>query len=188
MAKIRTVESESLVESLDDKIERIRADAEYKSYRKLVDRHLEKIDLEAVKQEVLSMHGVRESRGLYGKKIYDAEALRSAILCDLSSRSRMVEVRARMGLHVSYIEAAIDSIRKYIYMAYAKSDASMSTETTRKSFVDTLIKDDVRELQAVRAVMDLTDTLIKDIDQAAFGLRNALESTKLLSETRGKII
>ena len=188
MAKIRTTESEGLVESLDDKLIRIRSDSEYKNYRKLVDRHLEKIDLDNVRQEVLSLHAVRESRGLFGKKIYDAEALRSAILCDLSSRSRMVELRAKMGLRVSYIEAAIDSIRKYIYMRYAKSDATMSTETTRKSFVDTLIKDDVQELQAVKAIMELADTLIKDIDQAAFGLRNALESTKLLSETRGKII
>lgn len=166
----------------------IREDEEYQKFRKVIRLELERLKLEQDQKEVLSLHASRLSRGIYDKRQYSAQMLIDASMMDLSFRSRIVEIRVKASLHISIMEAAIGSIRKYLYSKYVQSSSSFSTENSRQSYIDTILKSYIKEVEKAKAFLQLCDTLVKDIDQATFNLRNMLECLKLLSETKGKII
>lgn len=166
----------------------IREDEEYQKFRKVIRLELERLKLEQDQKEVLSLHASRLSRSIYDKRQYSAQILIDASMMDLSFRSRIVEIRVKASLHISIMEAAIGSIRKYLYSKYVQSSNNFSTENSRQSYIDTILKSYIKEVEKAKAFLQLCDTLVKDIDQAAFNLRNMLECLKLLSETKGKII
>ena len=174
------------VYSQENQLAIIREDEEYKKFRKVIKLELERLNLEQDQKEVLSLHASRLSRTIYDKRQYSAQILIDASMMDLAFRSRMVEIRVKASLHVSIMEAAISSIRKYLYSKYVQS--SFSNESARQSYIDTVLKAYLKEVEKAKAFLQLCDTLVKDIDQAAFNLRNMLECLKLLSETKGKII
>lgn len=174
------------VYSQENQLAVIRDDEEYKKFRKVIKLELERLNLDQDQKEVLSLHSSRLSRTIYDKRQYSAQILVDASMMDLAFRSRMVEIRVKASLHVSIMEAAIASIRKYLYSKYIQSN--FSNEAARQSYIDTVLKSYLREVEKAKAFLQLCDTLVKDIDQAAFNLRNMLECLKLLSETKGKIV
>ena len=166
----------------------IRDDEEYKKFRKVIKLELERLNLAQDQKEVLSLHSSRLSRTIYDKRQYSAQILIDASMMDLAFRSRIVEIRVKASLHISIMETAIASIKKYLYSKYIQTSASFGTENARQSYIDTVLKAYLKEVEKAKAFLQLCDTLVKDIDQAAFNLRNMLECLKLLSETKGKII
>ena len=180
---LRTTYSESNIS-----LQTIREDPEYKKFKKIISIEEEKLHLEQDQTEVLSLHSSRISRTIYDKRQYSPQILMDASTMDLSFRSRMVELRVKASLHISMMEAAINSIRKYIYTKYAKQNPSLSTEAARNSFIDTVLKNYIADIDRAKAFITLCDTLIKDIDQAGFNLRNMLDCLKLLAEVKGKIV
>lgn len=169
-------------------LEQIREDSEFEKFKRVIKREKERLHLLEDEKEVLGLHASRISRTMYDKRQYSAQALMDATSSDLAYRSRMVELRVKASLRISMMEAAIGSIRKYIYTKYVKANGAFSTEASRQAFIDTVLKSYITDVNEARALIELCDTLIKDIDQASFSLRNMLECLKLLSETKGKII
>lgn len=171
-----------------DLLDSIRNDDEYKKFKRIIKLELDRLNIEQDQKEVLSLHSSRLSRSIYDKRQYSAQVLIDASMMDLSFRSRIVEIRVKASLHVSIMQAAISSIKKYIYSKYVQNSAQFSTEASRQAYIDTVLKNYVKAVDAVESFLQLCDTIVKDIDQAGFNLRNMLECLKLLSETKGKIV
>lgn len=184
---LRTTGSYSSMSS-ENTLVLIRDDAEYKKFRKVIKLELERLNLEQDQKEVLSLHASRISRTIYDKRQYSPHVLMDASTMDLAFRSRIVEIRVKASLHISIMEAAISSIRQYIYTKYVQNNNIFSTENARQSYISTVLKSYISEADKAKSFIILCDTIVKDIDQAGFNLRNMLECLKLISETKGKII
>lgn len=185
---LRTTTDDDDSNSGSSLLNRIRKDPEYLQFRRIIKLEQSKLKVEEDIKEVLSLHASRTSRTIYDKRQYSPQAIVDATTMDLSFRSRMVELRVKASLHISLMQAAIGSIRKYIYTKYAKPCGAFTTEAARNSFIDTVLKNYISDVENAQSFIQLCDTLIKDIDQAGFSLKNMLECLKLLSETKGKIV
>lgn len=166
-------------------IEEIRADPTYKKFKIIFARTQEKVNLERDIQEVLSLHAARTSRKLYGSKQYSVKSLIDANLKDLSFRSRMVELRVKASINLSLLKEAVASMKKYLSTEYADDLSEFSTAEQRRNFVDRVLKQPLAFLSEGEASLDTIDVLVKDLDQASFGLRNMMECLKLLDGSKG---
>lgn len=184
---LRTTGSYSSI-SNENLLSLIRDDTEYKKFRKVIKLELERLNLEQDQKEVLSLHASRVSRTIYDKRQYSPHVLMDASTMDLAFRSRIVELRVKASLHISIMETAINSIKQYIYSKYVQNSNVFTTENSRQSYINTVLKSYISEVDKAKSFIQLCDTLVKDIDQAGFNLRNMLDCLKLISETKGKIV
>ena len=75
-----------------------------------------------------------------------------------------------------------------MYSKYVQNSNVFTTENSRQSYINTVLKSYISEVDKAKSFIQLCDTLVKDIDQAGFNLRNMLDCLKLISETKGKVI
>ena len=165
-------------------LKEIRGDGEYVKFKTIFERTRERVDLEKDLTEVLNLHAGRTSRKLYGDKQYSVKALIDASLKDMSYRSRMVEIRVRASVQISILQEAIGALRKYLSTEYADDLREFGTVAERKSFVDRVLKTPLAYIEEANSLLDTIDIILKDLDQASFGLRNMLECLKLLDSSR----
>lgn len=167
----------------------IRAGAQYKKYQKILEAAQTGLDLDSLRGEALGSHAARTSRQLYGSRQYSPKSLIDAIYKDLSFRSRIVEIRVRVSVAMSNLEEASKAMRRYISTEFSDDLREFSTADQRRAFVDRVLKVGLAYLAEGQALLDLLDSLIKDADQAGFGLRNAVETLKLLDGSKsGRVI
>lgn len=162
----------------------IRDDPEYAKFKVIFTRIRERVDLDKDLNEVLNLHAGRTSRKLYGEKQYSVKALLDASLKDMSYRSRMVEIRVRASVQISVLEESVVALRKYLSTEYADDLREFGTVAERKSFVDRVLKSPLAYIEEANSLLDTIDILLKDLDQASFGLRNMLECLKLLDSSK----
>ena len=163
----------------------VRASSSFKTYQKILQTAQGSIELDALRSEALGLHTSRTSRQLYGAKQYSGRSVMEALLKDLSFRARLVEIRVKVSISISNLEEAIKAMRRYVSTEYADDLREFSTSDQRKSFVDRILKSGLEYLGEGQTLIDMLDMLIKDIDQASFQLRNAVEILKLLSDAKG---
>lgn len=166
-------------------IKAIRADANYKQFLHILKQTQERLDLEVDQKEAMVLHSGRLSRGMYGKNRYSAKTLIDASLVDMSSRSRLVEIRVKASIQLSVLDEAVKAVRKYLMTEYADDLSEFKTAEQRRSFCDRAIKHGLAFQEEGAALLQLLDRIIEDIDKASFHLRNIMECLKLL-ESRGK--
>jgi hypothetical protein len=177
MAKVK---SESLKEL-------IKSDDEYRKFRKIVTTVRDRLNIEKDTSEALASHASRTSRSLYGNKSYNPRAIVEASLHDLSNRSRLVELRVKCDIQISHLHEAVKSIRKYLGTEFKDALSMHKTIADRSAAIDGYIKTALSVEAEGKALVDMLDFLIKDIDQANFSIRATINALELV-DSKGKTI
>lgn len=166
----------------------IRADAAFKKFKTAWERISSGIDAEGAVEECKLLHVARKSAKLKDSKgQFSPQTLLDASAIDLSNRSRMVYVAADLQWRISKLDSAMDAVQNHITANYADKIPARTIDE-RKRFINNVLKNYVSEFDAAKAALTFIESLIKDIDQTGYGLRNMIDCLKLLSETKGKVL
>lgn len=163
----------------------IRAGAQYEKFNRILETAKGRSNFEVSLKEALSLHAARDSRALTGNDRYSPKKLVDAVMKDLSTRSRLVEIRVRNDRAMSHVREATEAVRRYIITEYADDLREFGTANERQSYVDRVLKAANTYMSEGSAVLDTIDTLIKDIDQSSHSLRHAVDCLKLLENKHG---
>ncbi len=166
-------------------IAEIREDAQYAKFKRILQVAQGKADFDKSLKEALGLHAARDSRSLTGNDRYSPKKLIDAVIKDLSTRSRLVEIRVANDRSISHVREAVDAMRRYISTEYADDLREFSTADQRKAYVDRVLKSANEFMAEGGAVLETIDTLIKDIDQAGHSMRHAVDCLKLLENKTG---
>lgn len=166
----------------------IKKDAQYRRYLKIYKSVAEKLDLEAYRAEALNMHSTRPSRGLIGKKVFSPKSITEAVGHDLAYRSRLVEMRERTSIHLSFLSGTISRLHRYILTEYRAEMRGMQNEPTRKAALARITTKGTDLVEDATAFVGMLDMFIKDIDQAKFSTRDMIAVLQLISDSKGRVV
>ncbi len=169
-------------------ITQIKHSPEFKKFVHVYKVEYEKLHIQQDIDEILAMNSSRMSRELYDKRQYKPEVLMDASSKDSAFRSRIVELRVKANLHIQAMQSAVTAISNYIYITYVKDDRQFSSESQRRTYIDMILKRYITEIEFASRMIDLADTIVKDIDQSGFMVHNMIECLTLLAENRGKVL
>lgn len=162
----------------------LKEDAQYKKFRNIVATLRLSINTEKDMTEALSLHSSRTSRGLYAKP-KGPRILLEASLMDMSFRSRLTEIRIQLSSHTAILEEAIKAIKRYLNTEFSDELNMYSNVEQKKNMIERIIASALDLQASCESTIATIDDLIKDIDNAGFHLRNAVEILKLLDGSRG---
>lgn len=163
----------------------VRDDIVYVKFKKILEVTMTKVNIEADTSEALALHASRTSRRLNGEDRYSAKKLIDANLKDLACRARLVELRVKNDKKLRYLTEACEAMRRHITTEYADDLLDYKTVAERKAFIDRILKSANAFLSEGEAMLTMLDTLIKDLDQCGYSLKNVIECLKLLADVKG---
>lgn len=166
-------------------IKAIRKDPKYKTLKQVLENAQSKIDIEKSRNQAFVLHASLEVRGLYGLKKFSPKRILSATAQLQANRSTLVETRARLTEHLSYVEAAQAAFRRHVFSEFAEDFRDYRTKEQRDSFISHATVTVVDFIAEVNALIDLIDTFIKDLDQAGHNIRHMVDVLKLLANSKG---
>lgn len=147
-----------------------------------------KLPVERLLKEAASLHSDRTSRALF-KHAMAPTKLYEARLRDLSNRARLAEIRVGLTKQRAMLGAGLSEVKKHLLSRYGDElKAVGSTVETRRAFIDKALNFAVTLQDAIDAAIEEIDLYIKDLDQAAFGLRDAVELVKLMTERKDQVV
>lgn len=171
-----------------DFVEEIRDDSQYKKFKDILKQVRTKLNPEKDRNEALALHASRTGRTLYGKKQFSGKSIMEASMQDLANRARLVEIRVQASIQISLLAEAVKRIRRYIMTEYADELKAYSTQASRTAMVDRIIHSALETVAEGEALLELLDTLVKDLDQGGYSLRNCISVLQLLDSSKGKIV
>lgn len=162
----------------------LRKDEAYKRYRSILSTVKESFDIEKHLKEAGYLHRKRKSRLLFETRV-SPQKLQEAILIDLSNRSRLVEIKIMILNEQELLTTSISICKKHIRATYPDVLKEYgSTKEAQLLVVDKVFSVGLSTLAEIDKAVTILETLIKDIDQAGFGLRNVTETLKMLLERK----
>jgi len=137
------------------------------------------VNTDRVQREATTLHVGRPSRTLFKRQLTVAH-LWDAQAKDIEARSRLVELRVSLTTHREVLSRCVKVVRTDVSTQYASALRKFgSTSSDRSAIVDRLVRKPLELVDSIDSTLEVLDTLIKDIDQTAFGLRNAADLLKI---------
>lgn len=139
-------------------------------------------------KEGASLHSDRTSRDLF-KHAMSPTKLYEARLKDMSHRARLTEIRVSLTKQESMLKVSLSEVKKHIVSRYADDLKPVaSTVDARKAYIDRTLNFAVTLLDTIEAAIQEIDLYIRDLDQAAFGFRDATDLVRLMTERKDQIV
>lgn len=134
------------------------------------------LNIERTESEIRAQHAGRSSRTLTSGKM-SITALQKATSEDLAARSRLTEIQLMVYRTEELLAVSIKSMRKYIASQYRDELIEIvgNTKTERDALVERVLSVPIAYLSSLSVLSKQIDSIIKDIDQASYGL-NRLDS------------
>ena len=162
----------------------VHKDKQYATFKAIVAKVQQSVDLDAIVQECTVLHNSRISTKIKDNKgQFRPELLIDANAIDLSNRSRMTYLASDLQLKLSKLDSAIEAFENYVITNYSQA-FQLNSVDARKRFACSCMKNQVKYYTQGRATLDFVNALIKDIDQTGFNLRNMVDLLKILSEKK----
>ena len=166
----------------------VREDAVIKRAFQIKEAADEALNLERIEQEAALLHTARTSRKLY-KIALEPSSLAEAAMRDMSNRARLSELKTRVYVQRSAIENAYEQCSAHVATKYSTLIRKYATNAAdRKLVLNKILRPLVSATAEMDSTLNLLEIYIKDIDAAAWALRNATEMLKLLMDNRGKAV
>lgn len=164
----------------------LKADPEIKALDAVVATAIKSFSPEKVLREAEHLHLERKSRKLY-KVVMAPTPLYTADMQDLSTRARLVELKTGIMRMIGVINAAVKSVKTHVSTKYQTELREYgSTIAERNRIIDRVVSDAVQSSSDMASVVDILDVYIKDLDQAGYALRRAIDALKLAHGNRGQ--
>ncbi len=151
----------------------------YKKYKSIVQNIASDVNTEQVIKDTQLIHKSRLSRTL--RKQASPVALQEASLNDLTQRSRLIEMRVALFVHMASLKLTLKQTAEFLSVKYAKSlKGFCGTAQERKAAIDIVLQEGITLQDSMQTALDVIDMVVKDIDQGGYGLKNSIEVVKML--------
>lgn len=156
----------------------------FSTYRDIARTISKRINTQQVKAEVKMLHSSeRSARQLKGKApsnsvLYAAEAT------ELATRSRLTEMKLAIVEEIDLLERAIAAVTAHLRTSYVSYFESYRTEADKKLLMRTIMKNGYALVDELDSCQKQIDIVIKDIDQASYGLSRMVVLFKILHERK----
>ena len=161
----------------------VKRDAKYRRFRDTFEGNPNySIDFQKLHDELERMHMTRSVRTLRRKKVGFVDDLLDAMLQDQAVRSRTTEI---LGICVNIdgaMRETLDNLNDYLMVQYSESLKISSTQTERKAFIGTCLRQFYRYLDQIQQLREHCKLIVDDIDKAGYTYRNLVETVKILSK------
>lgn len=145
------------------------------------------LDLDALRKECMLMHSQRAVRALRTDKLltHSARILIDATTKDMTFRSRATEIKMKVLYEMLLRDEILSGLRKYILAQFGTIlKKKFRTITEQKGFVDVLLESYTKQSRAMSNLIQITDLVITDIDQASWGLKHIQETLATLRQEK----
>ena len=105
---------------------------------------------------------------------------------DISYRSRMVEIRVNITERRDRLHTTIDVVRRHITVEYG-SYSEVRSIAGKRQFFDRFFREGLELISRMDTIIDMLDHFIKDIDQAGYGLKNAVAILQMIYRPENKV-
>lgn len=166
----------------------IRKDVKYRKFKLVVQKAGERLKIEHDRNEALALFSARTSRTLSGKKQYSAASLLDAEAIDMSTRSRLVQIRVQSSIHLDLLDEACDAIKRHIFTQYHEDMRGFSNEAQRKALIERVQTVAMDIMTEGKSLLDMLDHLIRDIDQSNFSMGRMVDLVEMLNNSKGKVL
>lgn len=164
--------------------DQLKGDTEYLRYKQILATVQGSLDLEKTLREAKLLHRDRTSRTLYDKRVSPAR-LQEAVLKDMSNRSRLTELKALILNQQELLTTAISMTKKHIRVTYPDVLSQFgSTKEAQVLVAERILSKGMETLAQVSGAIEIIDLYVKDIDQSSYGLRNTLDTLKLILDRK----
>lgn len=157
----------------------LRADDAYKKYKRILASLEEKVDFDTVNKEIDNIHAGRTMRNLYGTTP-GAEKISNAVLLDVRSRSRLVEIALKATRRHDTLDVVLDETRRYLIATYSEEAPRLSTKQERQTYFDQYLTRGLKLLASLKSITESANYIIKDIDQCSHSTRHLIDCLELL--------
>ncbi|MDN3180141.1 hypothetical protein P0E80_13695, partial [Enterococcus faecalis] len=104
-------------------------------------------------------------------------------------RARLVEIRVRATVNLDLLQEACDALRNHIYTEYAQELKQFGSSAEQRKALVERVQGTARTLMTEgKALVDVLDQIVKDIDSTSHHLRHMIDVLKLLDGSKGKVV
>jgi gas vesicle protein len=156
----------------------VASDPEYKKFVRILKLTDEKVSFDNMVKELENMHASRIVRQLH-LKTPGVNTLIKTSMQEASYRSRCAEIWLIVNKMKRLLDTATETIHDYIMANYANS-LGVKTKGERVTMVNAILKRAYTRLNELEQIAEHAETVMKDIDQAAWNLSKALQGLELI--------
>jgi hypothetical protein len=143
------------------------------------------VNITSLEEEINTLHLTRLTRKLSSGAVTIIK-LNKAITTDMQVRSRLIEVRCSIRNNLISLVTAIEVGSNHVQSTYAANlRSTCSTAQERKQAIDTIFERYIKLRVRIECLLDNLDSIIKDIDQSSYHLRNLVDIAKLTLGSNG---
>ncbi len=169
-----------LQKDLAEVIRVLRRDERYKRLRALFSTSpLYRLHVEALTDEVMSLHQTRSIRRLNALDPKIIDAVVNAITIDQSNRSRLTEINITCVRAKTSLEDALEALKHHLLSTYQMDLRQFRTKDERSVVMDMTFRQFRKYIMKVDMLKFTTESVINDIDRASWSLKNLIEALKI---------
>jgi hypothetical protein len=175
-------------ESLDlpELLKEIKEDAKYIKYVEIVKLARKRLRIDPDRLEALSLLSNRTSRSLHASKSQlSPKSVSEAQANDMQARTRLTEIRVRVKIQADTLKDGMKAIKGHLLTQYADDFSKFANAEGRTALIERVQGTGATLLSESEGLIDMLDTIIKDIDQNSFYMSNLTEIMKLLDGSKG---
>lgn len=171
--------------ALEELIEAVRADAEYKKFKLIVKEKRTLLKIERDRNEALALLAGRSSRSIHGNKQFSPKVMLDATSNDMAARSRLVEIRVKAKVHLDTLEDACKAIKSHVMTEYSEEMRQFANAEARTAFLDRVLGTTRALTTEATALVDMLDQIVLDIDRASYHMSNMTSMIVMLDQSKG---
>ncbi len=144
-------------------------------YKRLTDALAEldiyRLDFERLETEVFNLHGARSVRSLQADDVAFVDKLTVAETREISSRSRVAEIKMQALRVRLNMERATKALRDHFLVKYAESFRAFRTKEERLMVIEAALRPAYNLLDRASTLLEICDVCLSDIDRAYWPAR-----------------
>lgn len=157
---------------------KLKKDDTFQRFQRIV-ANCSQTNLDEVLKEVESLHAGRSMRNLRTVTVSAKKVIKAATE-DSSYRSRLVELNMTMTREFNTLKLAFDTTRDYLNSHYGK-EIGVRSISDRDTYWRSMLRKAVSRIQELEGAIDLTDSVIEDIDKASFTTKHIIDALNIVT-------
>ena len=146
-----------------------------------------KLPIKALQNEIETAHKLRPIRTLKPHGPEFVNRVIDALLSDQATRSRLAEISLQAFRAEKTLETAISALKDHLIVTYSADLSMFKTKEERLRIIDLVLARYTTYQDKVITIQNMTNIIIKDIDQAAWSLKATIEALKMVGKPEAMI-
>jgi hypothetical protein len=166
--------------------ELVATDERMKKFKNMLKKGAYSIDVDALKEEVKTIHATRDVRRLKTKEVIEQfqSKVISARLQNQTYRSRLTEITVTCFEATNTLKDHMDALRKHMRYEYRQQLSQYRTKDERKEVIDNELEKGIRLLSRINNLVKIVEIILKDVDEASWMVKDITAVMTAISENR----